>query len=242
MATLRYHCLSDPGKTHDANEDRWFIDADGGLFVVADGMANETAPELVVQQLPGMLHDCLASKQDLQDSTLHAEIQSILVELSGDVRAAMHSEGEIGLGTTLVTVCIREGRALVVHVGDSRAYLFRDDRLEPVTEDHSLVQELLRNGIISEEQARESRRNGGPTRFLGMGREFEADFRAIELCAKDQLLLCTDGLTEMLSDERIKEMMHGKNEPEAVCQALVDAANEAGGLDNITAMSIIVDG
>jgi protein phosphatase len=238
MHTVRFACVSHEGQTHTANEDRWLADPPHGLYLVSDGMANDIAPEVVLNRLPEFLADILVADINLGDAGLQQSLGTALEQLNQLVREVMRTCGELGLGATLVLVLVRGGQALVAHLGDSRVYLCRSGALQLVTRDHSLVQELLDRGVISAEEAAAARSNGGPTRFLGMHGVATADIQVLDLHDADRLLLCSDGLTEMLTDGDIERLMAAPSEPQAICQELVDAANAAGGLDNITALVI----
>jgi protein phosphatase len=237
---IHYACQSHPGLLHNDNQDRWYADPLRRFFLVTDGMANDIAPELVVKRLPYVLDVALSYDDDPASENLHNCLQLALRELNEQVYEEMAARGELGLGTTLVLVFVREPRALVAHIGDSRVYLFRDEVLQPLTRDHSLLQRLLDQGLVSEEEARRARSNGGPTRFLGQSDEVEAELNLVEISDGDQLLLCSDGLTEMLSDEEIQAVFQKEMCPEDTCEQLVDAANAAGGRDNVTVLVVRV--
>jgi protein phosphatase len=143
------------------------------------------------------------------------------------------------MGATVVMVLILGRRAYVAHMGDSRAYLFRRGRLTPMTDDHSIVGILLRQGEISEAEAREHPARGRVSRYVGMEGEVYPDVRVEVLRKADRLLLCTDGLNGMISDAQIKRILTANRDPQQASQALVDAANRAGGEDNVTA--VVVD-
>jgi protein phosphatase len=201
-------------------------------------MANDIAPEVVVQRLPVLFQEILNGKAELSDPKLRQQIGVLLEQLNVEVHVEMAKHGELGLGATLVLALVRAGQALIVHLGDSRAYLFRDGELQQLTWDHSYFQELVLRGVISAAEAQDARFNGGPTRFLGMADEAEADFQLLQLHPRDRLLLCSDGLTGMLRDPEIGKILGKKAAPAQLCHLLVEAANEAGGDDNITALVI----
>src|SRR5262249_30621548 len=152
---------------YNDNQDRWYADLQRGFFLIADGMANDIAPQMVVDRLPLLLKDMLVWGDELAGEAFQERLQLGLRELNEQVYEEMAACGELGLGTTLVLVLVREPLALLAHIGDSRAYRFRDGALQQLTRDHSLVQRLLDQGLISEDDARKARSNGGPTRFLG---------------------------------------------------------------------------
>jgi serine/threonine protein phosphatase PrpC len=145
-------------------------------------------------------------------------------------------------GATLVLVLVRGGKALLAHLGDSRIYLRRQGKLEQLTHDHSLIQKRLDRGEISAVEAVAARASGAvPTRYLGMHGQAKADVRLLSLQPGDNLLLCSDGLTEMLLNEDILAILDKAASLEDACQRLVAAANAAGGHDNITVLLIGVE-
>src|SRR5207237_871086 len=122
------------------------------------------------------------------------------------VRSAMRQFGEMGLGATLVLALLRGDKALLAHLGDSRGYLLRSGELEPLTRDHSYMQELVDRGVVSAEEAAAASSNGGPNRYLGMSGTAQPDIQIFDLCEGDRLLLCSDGLTAMLTDDGIRDI------------------------------------
>jgi PPM family protein phosphatase len=163
-----------------------------------------------------------------------------LEQLNQRVREAMRQFGDLGLGSTLVLVLVHGHQALIAHLGDSRGYLLCNGELEPLTRDHSYLQELVDRGVVSAEEATAASTNGGPNRFLGMAGAARPDILVLDLHEGDRLLLCSDGLTAMLTDDGIRDILLQPSDPQELCQTLVDAANAAGGFDNITAMVIDV--
>jgi protein phosphatase len=235
MSGIQHAALSDPGRWHRENEDRWLADVAAGLYLVSDGMANDVAPQMVVEQLPALLAEAGITRHAVASPAVPAKLAEVLTDLSGRI----HEEAD-DLGTTLVLVLAGEAQALLAHVGDSRAYRHRGGALEQLTRDHSRLQELIDRGLLTAEAAR-SRWNGGPTRYLGMAARVEPDVQVLPLQAGDELLLCSDGLTEMLDDEEILAVLERPGDPTEVCRRLIDAANAAGGGDNITALLLRVE-
>jgi protein phosphatase len=234
MASIVLHaCLSDRGRTHSGNEDRWLADPEQGLYVVADGMADERPAQLAVDRLPGLLSSRLAGVADLNDPRAEEAVRAALTEVSEEARDLNTT------GSTVVLALVRGRRALLAHLGDSRIYLLRQSRLRQLTRDHSRLQEMIDLGLVSPEEAG-GRDNGGPTRFLGMWGEPLADVNVLDLRPGDRLLLCSDGLTGMLTDEELEQVLARESTPAEACLRLVDAANAAGGKDNITALVLAV--
>jgi serine/threonine protein phosphatase PrpC len=234
---LLHACLSDPGRQRPDNEDRCLADPARGLYLVADGMADDVSPQLVVDLLPAMLGEALADDAPLDGPHAAGLVRDVLARLSDRVRDEAARRDDM-LGTTLALVLIRRGTALIVHLGDSRVYLCREGTLEALTRDHSRVQELIDCGELAEETPELRRWNGGPTRFVGMTRQPVADVRTVPLLAGDRLLLCSDGLTGELTDEAIRSVLAEPWPPERTCRELVDRANAAGGHDNVTVLVI----
>jgi protein phosphatase len=232
--TLAYACLSDPGRSHAENQDRWFADPVQALYVVADGMADELPAQLVVDRLPALLFPSLAGVRRLTDPGAGDQIQEALTSLNEQARELNTT------GSTVVLALVRGRHALIAHLGDSRAYLFREGRLDRLTRDHSWVEEMLDTGTLTPEEAARALSNGGPTRFIGMWGEPAAAVRLVELQPGDRLLLCSDGLTCMMADEEMQQILRRSSTPEDACQQLIAAANDAGGEDNITALIVAV--
>jgi PPM family protein phosphatase len=232
---IRHACLSDRGRTHEGNEDRWHADPAWGLYLVADGMADERPAQKAVDLLPPLLTARLNGLEDLADPRVRQQVAAAITEVSDQIRDLETT------GSTLVLVLVRDGLALVAHMGDSRVYLLRHGGLEQLTRDHSWLQWMVEHGEITAEEASQARSNGGPTRFLGMWGQATPELHLLELCAGDRLLLCSDGLPEMLPAEQLRAVLSREPEPEAACRRLIDAANTAGGRDNLTALVIAAD-
>jgi serine/threonine protein phosphatase PrpC len=139
-----------------------------------------------------------------------------------------------GMGTTIVVALQSDSELYIAHVGDSRAYLIRDDMIRQLTEDHSYVAELVRAGSITPEEARRHHLRNVITRCVGTKPQVEVDIQEVRLVSGDHIVLCTDGLTEFVSDGIIKDLVLDAGEPAKACKQLVDLANQLGGTDNIT--------
>jgi PPM family protein phosphatase len=240
---IRYAGLSDRGLVRENNEDNWSADDSQGLFIVSDGVggqfAGELASKIVVQTLPPLLHERLAEIVNWSEARVRELLIEALCGLSNRVRAETKGEAGLeGLGATVVLALIRDASAFIAHMGDSRAYLLRGGTLKQLTKDHSIVQLLMENGEITPEQASTHPSRGQLTRNVGMPGEPLPEARSIAFRPGDRLLLCTDGLTGMLTAQDIRRVLDAESEPETACQRLIDVANMAGGLDNITAVVI----
>jgi PPM family protein phosphatase len=220
---------SDLGRQRQGNEDNYFVRAP--LFVVADGMggaqAGEVASELAVKQF----------ERGLPDGAPRAEA---LVDLIQKANAEIHRQAQddpdrAGMGTTVTAAYLDGDDVVVAHVGDSRAYLLRGGDLIRLTRDHSLVGELVARGKLTEEQAESHPQRSVITRALGAHHEVEVDTEVFPARDGDLFLLCSDGLTGMVGEERLKPMLDDRGRSlEQTGRALIAAANEAGGRDNIT--------
>jgi PPM family protein phosphatase len=219
---------TDTGRQRRANEDSLL--ARSPLFVVADGMggaqAGEVASRIAVESFRHGLDD--ASQPELALSALALEANSRIHELS-------HSNAEqAGMGTTLTAVYVGEREVAIAHVGDSRAYCLRDGELLRLTDDHSLVDELVRQGRLTPEEAIEHPQRSVITRALGPEGTVEVDTRSFRARDGDVYLLCSDGLTTMVGEAELAAIMRAHQRLSEAGEALIAAANEAGGRDNIT--------
>ena len=226
---------TDTGRQRRGNEDSSFARAP--LFVVADGMGGAQAGE-VASRLAG---DTFA--QGLPDEGAAEErLASRVREANGIIHERAHSEQDLaGMGTTLTAAYLEDTHVAIAHVGDSRAYLFRDGTLKRLTRDHSLVDELVREGKLTEEQAAEHPQRSIITRALGPEATVTVDTWSYSVRADDVLLLCSDGLTSMISEQRIEQILGENPNLERAADRLIDAANAAGGRDNITVVLFRVE-
>jgi protein phosphatase len=236
--------LSDVGRVRDHNEDAFFADTERRLFIVSDGMggaqAGSLASEIVVKILPKMIEERAGDVGELSGNEIRLFLRRTIVELGQLLRKeSKNALGIKGMGATVVLAMVHRKHVYIAHMGDSRGYLFRNSRLTRLTKDHSIVGILLRHGDITEEDAKKHPAKGRLSRYVGMEGEVYPDVRAIIFNKGDRLLLCTDGLSGMVSDKAIEELLRAYSDPQAACRALVEAANTAGGEDNITV--VIVD-
>jgi protein phosphatase len=236
---------SDRGKVRQENEDACLVAPERGLFIVSDGMggqqAGAAASRIVVNVLPALLERELGRGR-LSPGRIRGALGHAVTELSAQLRAeAAKRPGLFGMGATVVLVLLAQRQAHIMHLGDSRAYLLRRGHLRRLTRDHTVAAVLLRLKEITEEEAPEHPGAHRLTRYVGMDGDALPDIQTLELQADDRLLLCSDGLTGMVSDRRIAHLLRQQPTPEEACQALIAAANAAGGRDNISAIVIDVD-
>ncbi len=221
---------TDTGRQRRANEDSML--ARSPLFVVADGMGGAQAGEVASRI-------AIETFQHGLDSS--AEPEDAMVALARKANRRIHERShanasQAGMGTTLTAAYVGEDEVSIAHVGDSRAYCMRDGVLLRLTEDHSLVDELLRQGQLTPEEAVEHPQRSVITRALGPEDDVEVDVRSIRGRAGDVFLLCSDGLTTMLSEEQVASVLRGHADLRDAGEALIAAANDAGGRDNITVL------
>lgn len=249
---FRHAALSHVGMKRSHNEDSFLVAPELGLFVVADGMGGhaggETASRVSVTTIAQEIEAAHArapalfrEPHPLDGAPLADIIRDALEAACSAVFHAAHENPALeGMGTTTVAVLLGEGTVYVGHVGDSRFYISRNGHIQQVSEDHSLVHEQVKAGILTEEQAKHSRFKNIITRSIGFEEDVLVDVMGVELHAGDQLLLCSDGLSNLVEDYEMREML--RTMPlDSVPQALIDLANARGGDDNITVVVIQID-
>jgi protein phosphatase len=230
MLTLRYAARSDVGLVRPGNEDSGY--AGPHLLVVADGMGGHAAGELASASAIAVFAALDSTEPPLED--LPEALQGALERVGEELERVTTSDPALtGLGTTLTSISWRDGLAIVTHVGDSRAYLLRDGELQRLTRDHTYVQALVDAGRITEEQAAVHPQRSLITRALDGRLDVEGDFSIRELHAGDRILVCSDGLTGVVTDSRLTELL-GEGDPTGAVTTLVDAALAGGASDNVT--------
>lgn len=236
--------LSDIGKKRDQNEDRVKIvepedtdvrDESGCLYIVADGMGGHEAGELASQMAVDVISQCYYSTpfspsvaENLRNSVIYANEN-------------IHSESTdsmSGMGTTVTLALVKNDKAYIANVGDSRTYLFRDGYLTQITVDHSWVEEQVAHGIITAEQAETHAHKNIITRSLGTHPDVQVDIFSTDLLPGDRLLLCSDGLTGPVKDIEIAQILESSRTPQDACEKLIDIANQKGGPDNISVIIV----
>ena len=242
---IDFAAVTDMGSVRSENQDRWFADPEQGLFVVADGMgghaAGALAAQIVADVLPRLLERRLPGSRHTPCAEMAEQISAALVELSEQLRE--ESRGALGLkgmGSTVVLALLRGRRAVVAHLGDSRAYLQHAGRIEQLTKDHTVAQLLVDNGKLAAAEAARHPARSQLTRYVGMAAAALPETTEFTLAPGDRLLLCSDGLTGMISDERILEIVSRQPVVEDACRELIDVANQMGGKDNVTALIVAV--
>lgn len=234
---------TDVGRMRKANEDNLFADANEhrGIFIVADGMGGHAAGEIASEMAVQTVTRELADVTDLTRPDAPTRVSESLRLANRTVYQRTVSEVEKqGMGTTASAMLLSDKKYIIGHVGDSRVYLCRDGRLEQLTRDHSLVQEQVDAGLITPEQARRHPQANVITRCIGMASEIEPDVIVGDAKIGDVYLLASDGLTGMVDDRRISQLLLSKASAERIVIALIADANNNGGIDNITAIVVKV--
>ncbi len=237
MRIARASALTDTGRRRLSNEDVFVCDPP--LFAVADGMGGAQAGELASRLAAAALEERTVGLRG-------EEAVSDLVQRANDrvFRRSLTDPAATGMGTTVTLALVDEeaGTVTIGHVGDSRAYRVREGRLEQLTDDHSLVAELVRSGRLTKEEAEQHPHRSVITRVLGTDETVEVDIHTIAMQAGDLFLICSDGLTSMLADDAILELVTAADgDLDAAAEALVRAANAAGGEDNVTVLLVVVE-
>ncbi|MBW8060476.1 MAG: Stp1/IreP family PP2C-type Ser/Thr phosphatase, partial [Solirubrobacterales bacterium] len=223
---------TDAGRQRNANEDSFFVRSP--IFVVADGMGGAQAGEVASKAA------ALAFDRDLPDAPPERVLRETIEAANREIHDLARADpSRTGMGTTVTAAIVnaQSEEVGVGHVGDSRAYRLRDGKLERLTRDHSLVEEMRRKGQITDAQAEDHPQRSIITRALGPEPEVEVDVQTVPASPGDVFLLCSDGLTTMLDEDRIARVLTDAPSIDAAVRALVDEANRAGGRDNITALA-----
>lgn len=246
---------TDVGRRRKHNEDFYVIDADIGLFGVADGVggheAGEVASRMVLEGLQKKLHERSDLFTEEQRVGPHSEayrrsvrrfLDQAVQELSYEVFSlAQQKGGDFRMGTTVCAMIALGDVGAIVHVGDSRCYLWRDQQLYQLTEDHSLVNEQLKMGLITPEEAANSRYKNVITRAVGMADRLQVDVFFVDIVPQDLFLICSDGLYRYLQ-EGDPEDFFNREDHEKATQSMIEMANQRGGKDNITLIMLHADG
>lgn len=240
---LSWACISDRGCVREENEDAYRVDAEHGLFIVSDGMGGHDegarASQIVTEDLPSILIEKLGRLKKASTTSVRRIIHKSIVELNQKVRTeSVNGSGHKDMGATLVMAMQHNDKLYIANVGDSRAYLLRNNRLKRLTVDHTFVAELLEQGQIEPEETEDHPQQHIITQCVGIDSEIKPLVRSITPKKDDRLLLCSDGLTSVVTDDRIESILLSHIKPVEVCIELVSAANEAGSPDNTTVLAV----
>ncbi len=230
-------CESDKGLVRSYNEDTCLVNNEDFYYLVADGMGGEAAGEIASALFRDTVVELFSSTPGRRLSS--ESLQELVAECfqSANMQILAHVDAEPahkGMGCTAELLVFRSNHIVIGHVGDSRTYRYRNSELVQLTTDHSLVQEQADLGLISRERARTHSLKNLILRVVGGGTELEVDLIGSDVCAGDTFLLCTDGLTSMVTDEQVAEILGYDMEPQIKTTMLTDLAKFNGGADNIT--------
>jgi PPM family protein phosphatase len=255
LPSLIWAVSSDPGLKRNSNEDSYSTRPDVGLFAVADGMgghvAGEVASRVAVQAIEAFIEETAGADRNRTwpfpfDPTVSLESNRLRAAFriaNHKIAAAIADSQDLrGMATTASAVLVGPHGASVGHVGDSRVYVLREGSLRQITHDHSWVEEQVRAGTLSPTAARQHPWRNVVTRALSGGEDPEVDVTEVAPAAGDRYLLCSDGLFTVVPDGRIAQLLGQPDVPlDAICRGLVQAANDAGGPDNITTLILQID-
>lgn len=238
--------LSDVGKKRSRNEDSFLVNDELNLYVVADGMGGHSGGEFASRLAVSTMDEVLQTINSDPDATVISGVNSEETEFGDRLKYAIEVAGQKifdqslydpelkGMGTTITTVLIDGDVAYIANVGDSRVYLARGNEIKQLTNDHSLVSEQMRAGLLSAHDAKKHSMKNIITRSVGYQEEVEIDLLKQKLGVGDVLLLCSDGLTNQVDDQEILATIQKSSDIPSTCRTLVDMANAHGGDDNIT--------
>ena len=253
---IAFGARTDPGKKRTNNEDNFCAEEDLGLFLVVDGIgghfAGEVASQIAADTVKENLEKAITGKKLKILGGYNTKLSKTANQLVGSIRlantmiyeASKKKEKYWGMGTTLVAVLFLKEKVITANVGDSRIYLIRDHTIRQLTEDHSLVSEQLKSGLITEKEAKDSQMKNIIVRALGASESIEVDVNEFFPLKNDYFLLCSDGLTDLVNDSEILKAINDYDDNnndidlDSVCAQLIDLANEKGGDDNITVIIV----
>ena len=251
MPALRSSSRTDVGRKRKHNEDAHLADDALGLYIVADGMGGHAAGEVASAQAVKSIREALADGRPLLEAFARnptpeaSEVISQLMEKAigiacAEVHALASSDaGRRGMGTTVVVLLVAGNKAVVGHVGDSRVYLHRKGRVHQLTEDHTLIQEQIKRGLVTKEQSAKSEHKNVITRAVGVQPDVEVDTLVTDILPGDLFVLCSDGLHGYLKEEELPQLF--AQDDEVLADALVELALQRGGGDNVTVVSVTVE-
>ena len=240
---LLHAARTDVGMIRSGNEDNFSVDstATRGLFIVADGMGGHAAGEVASEMAVQIVQRELAPIRDLDGDDVAQLVGGALRKANRAIHdRTLHEVDKQGMGTTASVLVVSGARYMIGQIGDSRVYLLRDGNFAQLTKDHSYVQEQVDAGFLTPEQARYHPYSNVITRCVGASQDVEPDIYRGEVRAGDLYLVASDGLTGMVDDRRLSQLLASRAEPERKVQALISEANGRGGLDNITAIIVQV--
>lgn len=238
---MKFAVKSDKGNIREINEDSYNIIAGYTdvpvSFIIADGMGGHNSGEIASKMAVDFISNHIlrfAEKFAVEDG-ICAAIEEAMQKANKTVYGeSMANEANYGMGTTLIVAVVTGKKLYIGHIGDSRVYMYRNNTLKLLTKDHTFIGELMRNGSLTEEEAAGHPNRNMLTRALGCEENVDIDIYKYDIRENDLILLCTDGLTNMLSEAEIGEIIKNTDDPEIICSKLIDGANTNGGEDNTT--------
>jgi protein phosphatase len=234
---------TDVGKVRDANEDYFLVNPDKKLYIVSDGMGGHNAGEVASMNATESVTNCFTSELLSEITGDDKKIQNEMIKVVIDahhkiIQMADSNESYKGMGCTLVVAWIEGNSLHLCHVGDSRAYMCNNSGIQLLTTDHSHVMSLVAAGKMTFEEARVSPLKNELSQAIGASVAIEPDYNRYSMNNGDKILLCSDGLWDMLSDKKIYEILRKRKPVKTICQELIEKANQEGGNDNITVVVI----
>lgn len=240
---LEFGFRSDTGRVRDINQDAFFVMPDERIFLVADGVGGHNDGELASRTVMADIAEYVKEKplpDDADDETVKNYFENVIRYVNTHIYDMARKNAPGGMATTLVALYLKDGKAYAANVGDSRIYQIRDGGITQITEDHTYVNSLVKEGIITKEQGKTHPDRNMITRAIGAEKDVRPDLFIFDIKEGDILLLCTDGLYNEVSDQELCEALSSAGDMRTACSALVDEANLRGGADNITAVSVRV--
>ncbi|HHW32209.1 MAG TPA: Stp1/IreP family PP2C-type Ser/Thr phosphatase [Clostridiaceae bacterium] len=240
-----FAAISDRGLVREKNEDCFNAIVGNPnvpvTFIIADGMGGHNSGEVASKMAVDIVSELIM--QRAEDFLCEEKVRQAIVEAMNGANKAIYlyslkQKSNAGMGTTLIVTIFLNDKIYIGHVGDSRVYLIRDGNIMRVTVDHSYIEELVRMGTLSRKEAEKHPGKNVITRALGCGEDLQIDTYCYEVMENDYYVLCTDGLTNMLSENEIKKIVENSDNPQHACDQLVKKANEYGGEDNITVIVV----
>lgn len=239
---------TDRGRVRSHNEDNFYLDEKGGLLVVADGMGGHASGEIASKIAVDVIRDYFHAVNENRAAFVgefREEYSEMTNRISSAVslanraiyEAAQSNSAWQGMGTTVAAALLNGNKLSIAHVGDSRVYLVRAGYIEQLTDDHSVVYEQVRRELLTKEEAQKSEIKNLLTRALGTAAEVDVDIDELSLADGDVLVLCTDGLSSMVSDDEILSVVASTKDPASACETLINMANNNGGNDNVTVIT-----
>ncbi len=235
---LKYGIKTDRGLKRQLNEDNCnvLVGYSGvpPCFVIADGMGGHKCGDVASKQAVDSVCNHLLMS-DWETPQISELLKNIIIDVNKELyQYSILDESTQGMGTTLIITALKNRKLYIGHVGDSRVYLIRANSIQKMTSDHSFIEELIKNGTITKDEAINHPKRNVITRAVGYEHDLQVDTYEIDVLDNDEILVCTDGLTNMLSEEEILEIIKNAEDPQVACDTLVENANNKGGEDNIT--------